>query len=854
MYPQDPAPPQHDDDYGEIISGPSLMGKVRRCISMSSTPSCNRSPTKHGQPTTLAEARGKKALAPAPLIISKVNVTQAQDVVRNASFKVRVFLPITPSPSPPLTVTPSPSPITCCHSPSSNVAFSNISTLQNNSSAAVATTEALFAILDQQQAIKTENSSVSSTHDSNAPASRGSGSNHHRLSPTAVSFDGSSSSLSGDVRVNAPMAPVPVLPYDATEQYKAAFKWDARPAIAARGAAWAAPTNSSPFEYPPTSTQADYFAAPSQAGQRTQTQPMWSTGSASHVPAASITTMHASMGNLSMGNEWAPIAPAQGAMKAPYFNQQIPMANQSEIGNFPRPSYDRSGYAPAVAGTQGYTAGYGGPSSISHGGAGGSSYPIPNDPSVMYVGDESYRHSMGSDNRPVSGSSNFAGRAAPFSNYQNSAVDSYNMRAGPPNNINNYYGPSQPAQYVQHPGHGPVGSRLSATATEFPYNNGMQTTPWNPQVSRPLDSCVYKLIPRQPMNQYRGGLDGRINYRLVDANASGNWRIIVERIIANNDQQASIFLQQKLKGGTAEQRFDIINAIASHAYLLMINRFGNFLIQRCFEYGRDDQIVKVAQAIQGHTLELSMDPFGCHVVQKAFDYVPENYKAVMVHELLRRIPETVVHRYACHVWQKLFELRWQDSPPQIMRFVNDALRGMWHEVALGETGSLVVQNIFENCLDEDKVCALSSCVPLTSNPSQRPCIDEVLLSIDVVAHGQFGNWCIQHICEHGAPRDSTRAIDHILRFATQYSTDQYASKVVEKCLKIHDKKNGINTFLERYLERVCELGSEASRGPRIPLIDSKFSRILPFFRLYANAVVSRIRPVWQLSHPVDLGQ
>lgn len=28
---------------------------------------------------------------------------------------------------------------------------------------------------------------------------------------------------------------------------------------------------------------------------------------------------------------------------------------------------------------------------------------------------------------------------------------------------------------------------------------------------------------------------------------------------------------------------------------------------------------------------------------------------------------------------------------------------MWHEVALGETGSLVVQNIFENCLEADKV-------------------------------------------------------------------------------------------------------------------------------------------------------
>lgn len=138
----------------------------------------------------------------------------------------------------------------------------------------------------------------------------------------------------------------------------------------------------------------------------------------------------------------------------------------------------------------------------------------------------------------------------------------------------------------------------------------------------------------------------------------------------------------------------------------MVNRFGNFLVQRCFEHGTPEQVIKIAEAIRGNTLNLSMDAFGCHVVQKAFDSVPEDYKALMVHELLRRIPETVIHRYACHVWQKLFELRWTESPPQIMKYVNEALRGMWHEVALGETGSLVVQNIFENCLEEDKVWSL----------------------------------------------------------------------------------------------------------------------------------------------------
>ncbi|RMZ10212.1 hypothetical protein D0862_03363 [Hortaea werneckii] len=323
----------------------------------------------------------------------------------------------------------------------------------------------------------------------------------------------------------------------------------------------------------------------------------------------------------------------------------------------------------------------------------------------------------------------------------------------------------------------PIGTRLSPTAMEF-------GQPWPAPVPQPAPQQTF-MSTAEPLN-YR---------RLLDRNMSCNWRYIVDKIVCNNDQQASIFLQQKLKVGTIDQKFEIVQAIIDQAYPLMVNRFGNFLVQRCFEHGTPEQVIAIAQAIRGNTLNLSMDAFGCHVVQKAFDCVPEEHKAIMVHELLRRIPETVIHRYACHVWQKLFELRWSGEPPQIMKYVNDALRGMWHEVALGETGSLVVQNIFENCLEEDK----------------RPCVNEVLSSIDVVAHGQFGNWCIQHICEHGSIPDRTRAVDHILRFATEYSMDQFASKVVEKCLKV-----GGTDFLDRFLERVCEARPER---PRMPLID-----------------------------------
>lgn len=136
-----------------------------------------------------------------------------------------------------------------------------------------------------------------------------------------------------------------------------------------------------------------------------------------------------------------------------------------------------------------------------------------------------------------------------------------------------------------------------------------------------------------------------LNYRrLLERSVNCNWKYIVDKIVCNNDQQASIFLQQKLKIGTAEQKHAIVDAIVAQAYPLMINRFGNFLVQRCFEHGTSNQIDGIASAIRGNTLTLSMDAFGCHVIQKAFDCVSEDFKATMVAELLRRIPETVIHR------------------------------------------------------------------------------------------------------------------------------------------------------------------------------------------------------------------
>ncbi|KAF3921452.1 hypothetical protein ABW21_db0205179 [Orbilia brochopaga] len=325
------------------------------------------------------------------------------------------------------------------------------------------------------------------------------------------------------------------------------------------------------------------------------------------------------------------------------------------------------------------------------------------------------------------------------------------------------------------------------------YSAGYRGSPgtWNKSTtaspSQPLGSNIYGNSTESPNWK-----------RLMERGVACDWGYLVDRVVMQNDQGASVFLQHKLKDfDHPEHKIEIINAIVDKALPLMTNRFGNFLVQRCFEYGEPYHVEAIMKIIKNRVVQLSMDAFGCHVIQRALDTVPEPFKVVVIQELLHHIPETVMHRYACHVWQKLFEVRWVGTPPQIMKYMNEALAGMWPEIAMGETGSLVVQNIFENCLEDDK----------------RPCVNEVLGNLDMIARGQFGNWCIQHICEHGQPRDQSVALDMVLHNAVEYSMDQYASKVVEKCLK----SSVAPGFLDRYLERVCE--GRADR-PRLPIIDS----------------------------------
>ncbi|KAI0778866.1 ARM repeat-containing protein [Trametes elegans] len=288
---------------------------------------------------------------------------------------------------------------------------------------------------------------------------------------------------------------------------------------------------------------------------------------------------------------------------------------------------------------------------------------------------------------------------------------------------------------------------------------------------------------------------------LLHPSSAPPYELFVGRIIKSSDQQASIFLQQKLKVADADERAKIVDAICAKGFEMMAHRFGNWAVQRCLEATSSvDERRKIVACMRGRVVELATNCYGCHVLQKALD-CEEEVRLLIVSELLLGDPaQTLVNKHASHVWSKIMELTWTAPAPPIFAYVNKSLKGKWAALACHETGSLVVQHAFENLEDSAKDGIVDELL------NQGPSV------FGEVAKNQWGSYCVQHILEHGSQRHRDLALSHLLAGLLEYATNEQGIKSITKALK-----EGGKDTLDRIIKRMCEPAKSARRAMIVDL-------------------------------------
>ncbi|XP_023363245.1 pumilio homolog 1 isoform X8 [Otolemur garnettii] len=205
----------------------------------------------------------------------------------------------------------------------------------------------------------------------------------------------------------------------------------------------------------------------------------------------------------------------------------------------------------------------------------------------------------------------------------------------------------------------------------------------------------------------------RLRYGMSDVMPSGRSRLLEDfrnnrypnlqlREIAGHimefsqDQHGSRFIQLKLERATPAERQLVFNEILQAAYQLMVDVFGNYVIQKFFEFGSLEQKLALAERIRGHVLSLALQMYGCRVIQKALEFIPSDQQNEMVRELDGHVLKCVKDQNGNHVVQKCIEC----VQPQSLQFIIDAFKGQVFALSTHPYGCRVIQRILEHCLPD----------------------------------------------------------------------------------------------------------------------------------------------------------
>ncbi|GAB2212480.1 hypothetical protein Droror1_Dr00020450 [Drosera rotundifolia] len=233
------------------------------------------------------------------------------------------------------------------------------------------------------------------------------------------------------------------------------------------------------------------------------------------------------------------------------------------------------------------------------------------------------------------------------------------------------------------------------------------------------------------------------------------------------DQYGSRFIQQKLETATTEEKDMVFNEIIPQALSLMTDVFGNYVVQKFFEHGSSSQIRELADKLTGHVLTLSLQMYGCRVIQKAIEVVDLDQQKKMVAELDGHIMRCVRDQNGNHVVQKCIEC----IPEEAIHFIVSTFFDQIANLSTHPYGCRVIQRILEHCLD-----------PKT----QQVVMDEIMLSVCMLAQDQYGNYVVQHVLEHGKPHERSAIISKLTGKIVLMSQQKFASNVIEKCLTFGD--------------------------------------------------------------------
>ncbi|XP_044474663.1 putative pumilio homolog 8, chloroplastic [Mangifera indica] len=305
------------------------------------------------------------------------------------------------------------------------------------------------------------------------------------------------------------------------------------------------------------------------------------------------------------------------------------------------------------------------------------------------------------------------------------------------------------------------------------YGNGAFHNDLSAVSSSKQDFLFNAMVPRNPNLKSRQWLQ-----EPFDSPSLGDLRGNI--VTLAKDQYGCRLLQNNILHMTKEGTDMIFVEIIDHVCDLIIDPFGNYVVQKFVEICSDEQrtqIVQMLTNIDFQLVRICLSMHGTRAVQKLLEHLttPQQISmvaAALVPGIVTLIKDTNGH----HVIQYCLKC----FPDQDKKYLLNK----------------VVDNCFGIATDKSGCCVLQQCVEKSKGLQRERLIAEIIAYAHHLAEDRFGNYVVQHVLGLRVPQITADLLRQFEGHYMHLSCNKYGSNVVERCLIESGEQQSMRIIME----------------------------------------------------------
>lgn len=331
-----------------------------------------------------------------------------------------------------------------------------------------------------------------------------------------------------------------------------------------------------------------------------------------------------------------------------------------------------------------------------------------------------------------------------------------------------------------------LGSGGGAECIQFPSNSNMVSTSgtsnnlngfyrqgeYPNRISCPIKlQSKGKLEAKEAKGKYKSGDNKSSFMKALETKLEENAEdVVISDVLGKGkleevakNQKGSRFIQEVYYAITEEEKDQLFEELKDWWKELMTDKFGNYVIQKIFEHGSEEHKIYLSQQLKGSVMSMSMDDHGCRVIQKILENLKSDAKNDLILELHGNVEKLIYNRNGNHVIQKCIEFVSEKN----LAFIIEELS----------------ENIYAFCKHKYGCRVIGKLIEFWKSEEVDRIVDEILPNINELTFDASGNYVSQSILMHGKTAHKKEIIFLFKKDLIKYSTEKYASNVIECCFK-----------------------------------------------------------------------